>query len=203
MPYHSCEIRWFTAEPGPLSTTFEKLPGAGRREPARTDWYLNGKTLQTNVKVREGRHEIKIMTAPSEQHPKGRIEHWAKWSHEASPGLEQLLPGKDGNEWLAIEKERRIKTFTRLPSGELQLQEGEETQEGCDAEYSRIYLPSQGREYHTFCFEAFSATGQQRAHLYQALEQFSEQLCFLPEISSFGYPQFMLSLAINGPGSAP
>ncbi len=111
--YHSFEIRWFfQSDITPFLNWF-----GGENPASRTDHYLKKLGANINVKLREGRIEVKHRidlprVIEVNAGITGKIEEWVKWSFglEENPGALDF-PVDHPEYWLAVSKKRWRRHF--------------------------------------------------------------------------------------------
>jgi hypothetical protein len=147
----TAEVRWFHAGkiPGKLRSWFRKLAAnadvkAGL-QPLRTDHYLLERdTDALGVKFREGRVEVKQRQGErrlSSFGPgwDGYVESWRKWGF---PLIDARRRGKDFesfDNWIAVQKKRRVITYSISPKGKLIALSGDAGAErGCSVELTQV-----------------------------------------------------------------
>ncbi len=163
MRYASAECRWFF--PGTCSDELLDWFKQSHTEvsfASRTDYYLTRLPDDINVKLREGRVEVKQLRSRTEgiafgQGLSGSLEEWVKWSfplNEEAPvvPLAREHPGA----WLAVKKHRRLRKF--IPSGTEIMETGPDSypEKGCQAELT--FLDVGGELYYSLGLEAFGAS---------------------------------------------
>jgi len=161
--YPTAEIRWFFQGPIPLEVEawFQQGAGSVEREPPRTDRYLRlPGSDDLNVKLREGHLEIKLRvgqvnTLRLHEHVSGVVERWHKWSFElAEPAGARTETMSAAGSWIAVRKERRLRTYQVKRGGRVvALTSSEPPAEGCELELSTI--DAAGQTWWTLAFEAF------------------------------------------------
>ena len=165
MKFPSIEIRWFWAGEAPPSVRLWFLKGREVSEPsARTDHYLLGVGPDLNIKLREGRIEVKQRQGPPHRFElsarrTGWQERWIKWSFalDRAPGYIAGVE-EDPGAWLAVHKRRYLRTFAWEEDG---IQEtGNETflPVGCNAELTELVV--ENRTWYSIGLEAFGEKGK-------------------------------------------
>ncbi len=160
MLYPSVEIRWFF--PGPperaLVAWFQQSytsVGVGER----TDHYLLGTGAGLNVKLREGRVEVKQRQWARagfrvNRRARGALEGWHKWSFELAAGGDEVgLAEAHPERWLPVHKRRRLRTFIAELDEITETAPGSYPPAGCSAELTVV--TAGGEQWHTLGFESF------------------------------------------------
>lgn len=191
-PLYSSEIRWFSQDRHFLHRLYADIPGKGRKESERTDYYLKYQGIDTGVKIRQGRHEIKVKNANNEHFQKRVIEHWTKWSTKEERNILNTIAVDHLSQWLPIKKERSTKIFLwNKSTGKMEYTEGF-PDDGCGVEYTILQV--RGQNWYTFGLEAFGTYRSCKENLLAALDFLN-----LPDINNkeywnFGYPRFISEL---------
>jgi len=203
--FPTAEVRWFFqgAIPRDVDDWLHRRAGEVARQPPRVDHYLRlPGTDGLNVKTREGRIEIKQRVAPTNvvrfhQRVIGVVERWRKWSFElAEPGRARPRSLQPVSSWIAVRKERRLRTY-RVRNGEdvVARPAQEPPAQGCELELTEVHVADQA--WWTLAFEAFGdeptlADGLLLVaqHVFSADEPPS-----LPVSDSHGYAAWLASLA--------
>jgi hypothetical protein len=162
MPHPTLEVRWFfeDALPEAVRRWFEALEdAAGIDQSARTDLYVQPTGPAMNVKVREGRLEVKRRDdiGPDRELTDGvqaRLETWRKWGFPLQPGAAH--EAEDDARWIAVRKRRWLRNYRRSKSGVALVGENETPEAACQVEISEI--GARGETWWSLCFEAFGAT---------------------------------------------
>ena len=161
MKYLSLEIRWFAE--GPVPGEWKAWFAAGHRLPdpgERTDHYLLDTQEALNVKLREGRVEVKQRLGTPRRFQlddrySGWREEWVKWSFGLDEAEEYVqTAAADPASWLAVGKKRYLRTFTLDEAG--QLCEADPDQwlpAGCGVELTELTVGE--HRWHTVGLEAF------------------------------------------------
>jgi len=197
MLYPSVEIRWFF--PGPpdrgLVAWFNQshtAVGVGQR----TDYYLLGVGEALNVKLREGRVEVKQRRwqRPAfmvNMRARGVMEAWTKWAFDLAEGDEALrVAAQDPACWLPVHKHRRQRTFITELDEITETAPGSYPSRGCSAELTVLRVSEQ--EWHTLAFEAFGA-GDLPGRLHSVSDYLldADLPRSLREADSMGYPAWI------------
>lgn len=193
--FKSSEIRWFAQEYDLLWDFFDALPKTGEEmeEQERTDYYLKSGTENTGIKVREGNHELKVKCAEDEALEYGNLTHWIKWSVPEKKHILNTIADELLEDWIPVKKKRVKKTYEILSESEIVMKNERLVDEGVGVEFTKIYLGRMEQPFYTVGFESFSATGQQRENLLQAIKILGPDLSPLKDFNSFGYPAFLTS----------
>lgn len=199
--FPTVEVRWF--KPGSIDGIarewFENLPGRPDEQPARIDRYLQVVTGSSlGIKVREGRLEIKQLTAEMgvrRFHPRmtGKIERWRKWGFELAG--EDSLDAPNGP-WRAVTKRRSLYRYRVTGADGLEeLPLWQQVPWGCDLELTSVNIGeaawwSVGLE--AFGFE--QALDEKLMLTVKAILSLSEPP-FLEAADSYGYPRWLELIA--------
>ncbi len=164
--FPSAECRWFfSGSPSPdLHDWFmQSYTEAGLGQ--RTDYYLLGLPGMVNVKLREGRVEVKqrLSSRPGVTYARGQVGHlerWTKWSFPMESGAEVISTlARHADTWLPVSKKRYLRTFILEGEEVTETAPGSHPEKGCQAELTRLQVRSE--EWYTLGLEAFG----QRADL--------------------------------------
>lgn len=124
-PLFSSEIRWFSQEKHFLHQIFTEISGTGWQEPDRIDYYLRYQGIDTGIKIREGKHEIKVRNADNKLLQNGVVEHWTKWSTKEEKNVLNTIASGQMSQWLPVKKERAKKKFVwNKSTGQMEYTEG-------------------------------------------------------------------------------
>ena len=168
----SAEVRWFFANalPGEVGRWFARGGSASTAVPREDHYLLFPSSLGLNVKLREGRLEVKSLvktlgvrtftTAAA-----GNVQLWEKrFGGDAALREFENLRSTASHLWIAIRKERTLRTFSpdgdsliEIPAGRVFLSEG------CNVELTTIQV--EGSAYWSFAIEAFGASNRVEQHL--------------------------------------
>ena len=203
--YPTAEVRWFYRGELPSDTEdwFRRRAGEVERQPPRTDHYLRLQDSEgLNVKLRGGRIEIKQRVGLAKvtqfhEGVTGALEQWRKWGFRlAEPGPARMRTLASVAAWIAVRKERRLRTYwvqddwsiVAVPAAESQPQ-------GCELELTEV--DADGQSWWTLAFEAFgdeSTLGDRllrvARHVFRADEPPS-----LQAKDSHGYAAWLTNLA--------
>jgi hypothetical protein len=150
---------------------FRQLDGNVEHQSPRIDRYLHlpGST-DLNIKLRKSLIEIKRQVGDGEVvqfhvQAVGVVESWRKWSFElAEPSRARLRATPPTSSWIAVRKERQMRTYA--------VQEGEEVvgqpapgspAHGCELELTRVRAA--GATWWTLALEAFGDESTLRENL--------------------------------------
>lgn len=196
MPYASSETRWFCDDRDILWRVYAHFPpaGEGLHESDRTDYYLRTGLPNTGVKVRQGRHEIKVKSEPDERWDHGIIQHWVKWSAEEQQHILNTIDDGLLEDWIAVEKVRYLKRYRIDVDASIAYAGDQFIDEGCGVEFTVVRVPSAGMEVYTLGFEAFSVSGKCHENLIATLHGLQADYQALDAAESIGYPEFLVRL---------
>jgi hypothetical protein len=199
MPHPTVEVRWFFegALPDAVRRWFEALEDAAAiDQPARTDLYVQPTGPAMNVKVREGRLEVKRREAVGPRQPladgvQARLETWRKWGFPLQPGAAQ--EAADDAHWIAVRKRRWLRNYQRSETGVALVGETETPEAACQVEISEI--GARGETGWSLCFEAFGATDRLESVLRAtAVHVLSGDVPFtLAPEQAQGYPAWLMA----------
>ncbi|WP_416672476.1 hypothetical protein [Egbenema bharatensis] len=204
MVYPTLEVRWFLREPIPegLEQYFQQGPQPGAIVPtveARQDWYLR-LTQQDDlgIKLREGKVEIKKRVGDrgfcqlSDQ-VAGRVEDWVKWSFSSEVEVQAFLE-EAMEEWMAVQKTRRQKTYQMLSGKVTEVIDPAGIASGCTLEVATLEI--QNQTWFSLGFEAFGECDR-RTEVFDRVVQYAlARLNFLslPIEQSFSYPRWLSAI---------
>mgnify|MGYP006286280249 CR=1 FL=1 len=171
--YPTAEMRWFLpgAIPEQVQAWFRSGPGHIEREPYRTDRYLLPESAGMNVKLRQGRIEVKRRFGEAGQmriseRTTGVLEHWHKWSFELAEAGSLAAEGSRslGASWISVRKERQLRRY-RVRGGEdpVALLPPASAGAGCELEITKV--EAAGQLWWTLAFEAFGDESSLQANL--------------------------------------
>ena len=203
--YATVEVRWFYRGPipPPVKAWFERGGPGVERQPVRVDHYLqlpSGDNL--NIKLRQGRIEIKRRTAPARmtqfhERAAGAVEAWQKWSFELaapdSAGTRCLSPP---SAWIPVRKARRLRTYQVTGGLAGAAEPASETPDrGCEVELTHVDVL--GETWWTLAFEAFGPeAGLQETLLLVAERVFGDdEPPQLRANASYGYAAWLGTIA--------
>lgn len=199
--YDSAEIRWFfPGEPGrELESWFRQSftrVAVGRR----TDLYLLGTGEALNIKLREGRLEIKQRGRTEagfkvNSRVTGRRESWVKWPFDLAAedlALPSAVPPTES--WLPVNKNRLLRTFIPEMAEITETQAGSFPVRGCNAELT--FLEVSGAPWYTVGLEAFGEKADRSGLLHSVADYFFDRdfPLILNQESSYGYAAWIEKL---------
>jgi hypothetical protein len=190
--YYSTEIRWFSQDRDKLFNIYQNLIGDGVKQDDKTDYYLLSNNVNTGIKIREGKHEIKVKTAADENTNIGVINDWVKWSTEEKANILNTIQGIYLNEWLSIKKGRLIKKY------DLGSRDGTITNvdpkkrlvHGCGAEFTELTV-DKTHEWYTFGFEAFGDFKHSKQNLFKTIRYLELDNVDFSAHECLSYPGFI------------
>ncbi|MDT0650870.1 hypothetical protein [Autumnicola edwardsiae] len=193
MPFKTSEIRWFSLEKQVLWGIFESLQklGPGNPEEERTDFYLNSNTPNSGIKIREGKHELKVKVSGDEKLEYGIIQHWSKWSYAEEENILNSVSSDLLGDWLKMTKNRHRKSYKITANKEVTFTSEENIEEGVDAEFTRLEIPSLEITGFTLGLEAFSSKNNSAENLQLALDELQLKTSHLKNLKSCSYPEFL------------
>jgi hypothetical protein len=200
--YYSSEIRWFARTKEVLYPLFLKLPGDAFSNALREDHYLVTEVDYLNVKLREGKVELKWRTAPSLPFRIGEIvigrqEEWVKASFEDQDPIQSNLRNMSSSNytWISILKERQQKKYGIHPKNSISpVGNDASVNQGCFVEYTEVQILS--KRFYTFSLESFGneeSTESSLNHVCDYLQQ-SSDLTRLAQLPCQGYAEFLNAL---------
>ncbi len=145
----SAEVRWFYAGkiPAKLRSWFRKLAADAEPQPLRIDHYLLERdTDAVGIKFREGRVEVKqrqgerrlISFGPGWD---GYVESWRKWGFPLAKAQRRGQAFESFDNWIAVQKKRRVVTYSISPKGKLIALPGDAGGEcGCSVELTQVRI---------------------------------------------------------------
>ncbi len=195
-PYYSTEIRWFSYNKDKLLSLFKSLPFMGekiypkRHEKKRTDYYLKTGSHNSSVKIREGRHEIKVKSNIDEIMPSiGVIEHWAKWSVVEQNNILNSIPANLLSDWITVEKLRYLKKFEiSKNNGDVNPTNGF-PDDGCSVELSILTINN--NEVYTFGLEAFGTYRSTKDNLIDTMDFLKLKSKLFDKMDRMGYAEYL------------
>lgn len=203
MLYPSAEIRWFFSGPperGLVAWFNQSYTSVGVGE--RTDHYLLGVGDALNIKLREGRLEVKQRQwvragFQVNVRAQGQMEGWNKWSFGLTGEEEAVgLAKRHADQWLAVHKHRRLRTFIAERAEITETAPGSHPAAGCNAELTVVTAGD--RRWHSLGFEAFGAGD--RPGLLHSVSEFllnGDLPLTLPAEASSGYPAWIERNFVN------
>lgn len=158
----SAEVRWFFEGPVPddIEQWFCRGGLLSKAEPREDHYLAFPASLGLNVKLREGRLEIKSLVKALGVRDfaadvSGNVEMWEKRiAGDAAVKEFEKLRSNTSHLWIAVKKERTLRTFSLDSDSIQEVQAGKVfLSNGCNVELTRITV--NGSEYWSFGFEAF------------------------------------------------
>ena len=198
MLFTSAEIRWFhRGDPPPELIAWFEQSFTSTGHDRRTDHYLKGTGEALNVKLREGRVEVKQRqwARPGfviRRTITGQMEGWRKWSFDLSAGQGYLnLAEQHPDSWLEVRKYRRMRTFIPEIDEITETSPGSYPPIGCNAELTHLEVAE--TSWHTLAFEAFGKTADLSGWLHSVAEYLlnGDFPVLLDEETSMGYAQWI------------
>ncbi len=198
----SGEVRWFfdNALPGEVGRWFAHGRPATTAEPREDHYLLFPSSLGLNVKLREGRLEVKALvkalgmwtfTATAA----GNVQLWEKrFGGDAALREFEKLRSSASHLWITVWKKRTLRTFspdgdclTEVPAGKVFLSEG------CNVELTDILV--NGSAYWSFALEAFGEPSRIERHLQRVagivLAEEHRPPHPFPAVNSRSYPEWI------------
>ncbi|MGD2143645.1 MAG: hypothetical protein PVF54_04105 [Anaerolineae bacterium] len=161
--FPTVEVRWFHRGriPPEVEAWFRRGAGPVAEHQLREDHYLHlDDTDALGVKLRQARIEIKQRVRPNgmvrfHERVAGLVEGWRKWSFRLAEGgsaISSIL--RPAKSWIAVEKERTLRTYQLAADGRVVPLLGRELPaEGCKLELTSVRAV--GQAWWTLAFEAF------------------------------------------------
>jgi len=168
----TAEVRWFFEGPVPADLeTWFGLGGLAQHAAPREDRYLLfPPPLGLNVKLREGRLEVKsLVGAPGlrtfDADIAGNIELWEKRIYGEAADVEfEKLHSSAPHLWIAVGKERTLRTFSLESASMQEVAAGKVLlANGCNVELTKITVD--GAACWSFGFEAYGEPSRVEGHL--------------------------------------
>jgi hypothetical protein len=156
----TAEVRWFYQGKIPVEVAewFANSAGPIDYQPPRVDDYLLIPDANSvNVKLREGRIEIKQRYGAAVRHrfaggSAGNIEFWRKWGFDVAQGSSNGDFEETADTWLAVRKGRMARTYAlQAEGGVTPLTDLREIEHGCSLELTEI--EAGGEHWWSLCFE--------------------------------------------------
>jgi hypothetical protein len=200
MPFKTSEIRWFSREKQVLWGIFENLekPGPGNPEEERTDFYLNSNTPNSGIKIRKGKHELKVKITEDEKLEFGLLQHWSKWSYGEEENILNSVSSDLLGDWLKMTKKRAKKSYKITAEKKVEFTSEENIEEGVDVEFTSFKNFSLQITGFTLGLEAFSTKNNSAENLRLALDQLQLKPSTLKKMKSCSYPEFLADLSSEG-----
>ncbi len=196
--FDSAEFRWFfPGEPDPGLEAWFRQSFTNVSVGRRTDLYLLGADRALNIKLREGRVEVKQRQSQEKGFRvnawvTGCRECWVKWSFDLQDGdLAIPLAGKHPEAWLPVRKKRLLRTFIPEFDEITETKAGSYPERGCNAELT--FLRVEGASWYTIALEAFGAKADRPGLLHSVADYFLDRdlPLILSDASSFGYAEWI------------
>ena len=193
MTFKTSEIRWFSREKQVLWNIFKNLEksGPGNPEEERTDYYLKSSTPNSGIKIREGKHELKVKTAKDEMLEYGLMQHWSKWSYSEEENILNSVNPDLLSDWLKMTKNGTKKSYKITAENKVEFTSEENIKEGFDVEFTRFEILSLKITGYTLGLEAFSSKNNSAENLRLALDQLQLKPSLLKDLTSCSYPEFL------------
>lgn len=196
----TAEVRWFYegAIPDEVAAWFRQLKGEIMIQPPRTDRYVRPTDAAMNVKLREGRVEVKRRDGSGRLErwtPQiaGQIGRWRKWGFAAQADALDDLGGQ--RYWIAVTKARRMRSYWVDADGRTEpVRWGDLPARGCDIELSRVTV--RDTVWWSLCLEAFGDEESLAERLRRTAQHVFTQGS-PPELSaehSYGYPAWLMNI---------
>jgi len=153
------EMRWFfKRDREQIKNWFSSLAFVSTE--TRTDFYLKLENEDIGVKLRDGNIEIKQRIGPRgsdyiNSNIWGYCDSFDKWSFdckEKNPLLSKIV-GHEYEEWIAVEKQRKVALLTKEDGEIIARPLEEEVSFGCEIEYAEIFIERE--KWFTFALEWF------------------------------------------------
>ena len=201
--HHYAAIRFsrvalvFSGEPDPSLEAWFRQSFTNVAIGRRTDLYLLGTGKSLNIKLREGRVEVKqqqSVESPFRVNAwvRGCRECWVKWSFDLQAGdLAIPLAGKHPEAWLPVRKKRLLRTFIPELDEITETQAGSFPSRGCNAELT--FLEVKGTPWYSVALEAFGPQADRPGLLHSVADYLLDRdlPVILTEASSFGYAEWI------------
>lgn len=216
---HTVEIRWFFEGRLPAAVLdWYSVRGPAAEQPPRTDTYLCLPGCHScGVKLREGRLEIKAVTAQAgdiqlAEGISAPAEGWVKWgtAPAGGRGIDELVRFDSSDRLVHVQKRRYLRWYdfdvSAAPTGSMPLEFGEV----CQVELSALHAgfsaggtpgpESAHSDWWSLCFEAGSRRGRGVRNLAAAgAREFAVRPPLrLDGVQAMGYPAWL-----DGLGEAP
>ena len=173
----SAEVRWFFEGPVPdaIEQWFGRSDSACTASPREDHYVMFPASLGLNVKLREGRLEVKSLVKvlgarTFSADVAGNVQVWEKWSGgDAAVKEFERLRTSTPDLWIAVTKQRTLRKFSPDDGSIREVQAGEVfLQEGCNVELTRI--TAVGSSYWSLAFEAYGDPSRVEASLLAVAE---------------------------------
>jgi|GEM_PF-2958065 hypothetical protein len=193
MIFESAELRWFSLDKDLYKDIFNGLASRSeaRHEKERTDYYLNLDSSFSGLKIRNGKLELKIRSAPDIHLPYGPVQHWKKWSFNEEDPILSAIPSDLQKDWIKVIKKRQIKIFELALDGQIRLIVNERIKTGCSIEYTEVMIPDVNINYKSIALEAFNLNGNCTETLRKTIEGLKLDLSLLSRNNCYAYPDLL------------
>lgn len=200
MYFPSAEVRWFfpgIPDPGLEAWFRQSFTGVGAGE--RTDYYLRDTGPALNIKLREGRVEVKqqLSRTPAvclRRTLTGHLEEWGKWSFSLADTEGPIrLAVEHSDAWMPVHKRRLLRTFIPELDEITETAPGSYPVRGCQAELA--FVQRAGEPWYTIGLEAFGE-GADRQGLLRSVADYWFDADFpllLAAETSMSYAEWMMS----------
>ena len=206
----TAEVRWFRPGPVPAAAVrwFDARMPCPDDAATRTDHYLHPAGPGLNVKLREGRVEVKRRDGPGRQAGFGEgvtgcVERWRKWTWPLQRDDEGDDPALPGAWWVAVTKRRRRQGFTLVEGAVTARPPDDEAaaERGCDLELTQVTTAAV--PWWSLCLEAYGPEEKLAATLHAVAEAVfaADAPPGLDAAHSKGYPAWLRTLP--GPPFGP
>jgi hypothetical protein len=195
MIFQSAELRWFFDDLIPGEKIYKNSfpEGFGHSESLRSDHYLKLKSLHSGIKIRQGNHEIKLLSSTSKS-DWGTIEMWTKWSYQEDANILEQIKADKLEDWLEIRKKRWIKKYRINSDKKLIPITDERVEQGCGFELTKIEIPTINHQTYTIGLEAFSSSGHCLENLMITLENLKLRPNAFEKFNAMSYPGYITSI---------
>jgi hypothetical protein len=202
----SAEVRWFFD--GPIPPDVEEWfcrGGLFSKAAPRVDHYIRvPASLGLNIKLREGRLEIKALTRTVglrtfAAYAAGNVQIWEKRvTEDAAAGEFERLQASSPHLWLAVRKERALRKYALEHGSPTEVQAGAVfLSEGCNAELTKLIVD--GADYWSVALEAYGDPARVEDALVKAAAQVLSDPhrllpstgAALPAANSRSYPEWL------------
>ncbi|NNK71837.1 MAG: hypothetical protein HKO94_01470 [Flavobacteriaceae bacterium] len=188
--FKSSEIRWFSSEKESLESIFRSLPGEFDNAQERTDYYLITALANTGIKIREGRHELKLKRDSDEFIESiGTIEHWAKWSSTEEQNILNTIEDIHLSDWLAVIKKRFLKIYSVSKNGKNVANAYGFVHDGCGVEFTILKIDDQ--MVYTLGLEAWGRYHKSGDNLIKVFRYLKLNPDFFKNTICMSYPEYL------------
>lgn len=198
MIFKSAELRWFFREDSiPKSVFHNALPHVvTQEEKMRTDLYLKTESNNTGIKIRQGKHELKLKSEADLLYKDFSLQSWIKWSYKDTQSIIDMIRFPQLDDWIAIEKSRWIKKIHVTDQNDIIPIQDERVKRGCTLEYTEIKIKNQKKMF-SFGLEAFSEDKNEMEILKFIIDSLENNLLSLKRFPTSSYPGFLNELNIE------